>query len=221
MRLTIFNGSPRGLKSNTSILLDHFSEGFAAQGDHTVESAYLVQIKRSEQHLEMFQKADHVLLAFPLYWDAMPAIVKSFIELLEPLCGRKGNPDMDFIVQSGFNEANHSRYVEKYLEKLCVRLGCAYTGTVVRGGAEGIQVMPDWMTKGLFKKFHDLGQLYAETGQFDEKLVKKLAGHESYPPFTRMMLMVMKRIGLADSYFNQQLKKNNAFDRRFDRPYAE
>jgi len=54
----------------------------------------------------------------------MPGIVKVFIESLEPLCSREGNPDVGFIVQSGFPEAIHSRYVEKYLEKPSLRLGC-------------------------------------------------------------------------------------------------
>ena len=82
------------------------------------------RVKGTDKFLKLFQEAEQVLLAFPLYTDCMPGIVKVFIESLEPLCSREGNPDVGFIVQSGFPEAIHSRYVEKYLEKPSLRLGC-------------------------------------------------------------------------------------------------
>ena len=71
----------------------------------------------------------------------MPAIVKQFIEALEPLKNRENNPPMGFIVQSGFPEALHSRYVEHYLQKLAARLNAPYLGTIVKGGGEGIRMM--------------------------------------------------------------------------------
>ena len=97
MKLTVFNGSPRGKGSNTKILLDHFTDGFTATEGNTYELDYLVRLKENDDFIKHFREAEQVLLAFPLYFDAMPAIVKSFIESLEPLCGRKGNPDIGFI----------------------------------------------------------------------------------------------------------------------------
>ena len=44
---------------------------------------------------------------------------------------REGNPPVGFVVQSGFPEGLHSRYVERYLEKLAARLGSPYLGTIV------------------------------------------------------------------------------------------
>jgi len=43
----------------------------------------------------MFAEAQQVILAFTLYTDAMPGIVKQFIEQLEPLCGRNNQPKVD------------------------------------------------------------------------------------------------------------------------------
>ena len=138
MRLTVFNGSPRGKGSNTKFLLEHFLNGFMTTDGNSYEMVYLNRLKDSDKFIKFFQEAEQVLLAFPLYTDAMPAMVKTFIESLEPLCGREGNPDIGFIVQSGFPEAIHSRYIERYLEKLAIRLGCRYIGTVIKGGVEGI-----------------------------------------------------------------------------------
>ncbi len=183
---------------------------------NTYELAYLNRVKDSDNFIKLFRDAEQVLLAFPLYTDAMPAIVKTFIESLEPLCGKEGNPDIGFIVQSGFPEAIHSRYVERYLEKLAVRLRCRYKGTVVRGGVEGIRALPAKMTRKLFKSFYELGKSFGETGEFDEQIVLKLTRGEK---LTKFQFWIFKLFG--HKYWNSMLKKNNAFEKRFDKPYIK
>jgi NAD(P)H-dependent FMN reductase len=218
MRLTVFNGSPRGKESTTTILLEHFLNGFMANDGNTYEMAYLNRVKDADSFTKSFLGAEHVLLAFPLYHDSVPAMVKTFIESLEPFCGRTGNPGIGFIVQSGFPEANNSRYVERYLEKLARRLGCRYTGTVVKGNANRIEAQPGWMAKGVFKSFHELGRIFGETGEFDERIVLKLAQPEKLAAFPRWFFRLMIMTPLANYDWNRQLKKNNAFARRFARP---
>ena len=221
MRLTVFNGSPRGKGSSTKILLEHFINGFMTTDGNTYELAYLNRVKDTDKFLELFQEAEQVLLAFPLYHDSMPAIVKTFIESLEPLCGRESNPDIGFIVQSGFPEGIHSRYVERYLEKLASRLGCRYIATIIKGGCEGVSRRPARMTKKLFQAFYQLGQIYGETGQFDERLIHKLAQPERFPKLIVPLLkLLLIKIGLVNSYWNSMLKKNNAFEKRYAKPYA-
>jgi len=51
------------------------------------------------------------------------------------------NPSLGFLVQSGFPEGLHSRYVERYLESWQKRLGCPYLGTIVKGQREGVRLM--------------------------------------------------------------------------------
>jgi multimeric flavodoxin WrbA len=118
-RLTLFNGSPRGARGNTPIFLREFAAGFGGE----TETHHLIQLKQTGQHVQAFAAAECVLIGLPLYTDAMPGSVKQFFEALEPLAGRKGNPPVGFLVQSGFPEGLHSRYVERYLEKLAARLG--------------------------------------------------------------------------------------------------
>jgi multimeric flavodoxin WrbA len=217
MKLTVFNGSPRGKGSNTKILLDHFLAGFATTGGNSYELAYLVPTQERENLVGLFGAAERVILAFPLYTDAMPAPVKTFIESLEPLCGQQGNPDLGFIVQSGFPESTHSGYVEHYLKTLAERLGCRYTGTVVKGGVEGIQSFPTWMNRNLFKSFFKLGTVFGATGQFDEKILRQLAKPEKLSKF---QFKIFKFAG-ETFFWNKLLKKNGAFEKCFDRPYGK
>jgi multimeric flavodoxin WrbA len=223
MKLTVFNGSPRGKGSNTKVLLEHFINGFMTTDGNSYELAYLVCVKDRDNFIKLFREAEHVLLAFPLYWDAMPAIVKTFIESLEPLCKREGNPDIGFIVQGGFPEAIHSRYVEWYLEKLAVRLRCRYKGTVIRGmgeiiRGEAIGAVPGWMNKKLYKSFYELGKSFGKTGEFNEQIVRNLAKPERLTKFNFWVFKLLYDI-TSIIYWNKMLKENNAFEKRFDKPY--
>ncbi len=219
MKLTIFNGSPRGKNSNTTILLKYFTDGFTLGNENEFEISNLVRINDTAANVEKFRQAENIILAFPLYTDAMPGIVKHFIENLTPLKGAPNNQKIGFIVQSGFPEPAHSRFVERYLEKLASRLGCDYLGTIVKGGVEGIKVMPAHMTKKLFTNFFEMGKYFAENKNFSEEILKKLAPRERMSKTRIAGFRVMQKTGLANFYWNGQLKKNNAWEKRFDKPY--
>jgi hypothetical protein len=219
MRLTVFNGSPRGKNGNTAVLLQHFIAGWEATPGNTHEMFYLRRVADAERFVDAFAGAEYVLLAFPLYTDAMPGIVKAFIESLEPLCDREDNPAIGFLVQSGFPEATHSRHVAKYLRKLASRLGCRYLDTIVKGGCEGAR----WMPKGakLFVSLRQIGQVFGASGAFDPALLHEFARPERYPRLLVPVFKVFLGTKAASAYWDNQLKKNGAYERRFARPYAE
>jgi multimeric flavodoxin WrbA len=227
MKLTVFNGSPRGEKSNTRILLEQFLNGFTQTPGNSFEEHYLIHTTEHLRFAEAFQKSEAVLLAFPLYTDAMPGIVKAFIEELKPKGAPAGNSPTAitkkkilFMVQSGFPEAIHSVAVEKYLIKLARRLECECAGVIVKGGAEGIQSMPAKMTQKLFTQFSMLGAAFGESGKLDENILKVIRGINRFPVFMLPLFYLIKLTGIMDSYWNGKLKENNAFKQRFDRPYA-
>jgi hypothetical protein len=221
MQLTVYNGSPRGQNSNTRLLLQRFLQGFERQGGGFHRLHYLVKRNDRKQQVEDFAGAPGpVLLAFPLYTDCMPGLVKDFIEDLRPLCGREGLPPALFLVQSGFPEARHSRFVERYLEKLTRRLGCEYLGTMVRGGVEGIQSMPAIMTRKLYGLMEKLGAGLAETGRLDPDFLRRLAQPETLSPTARWLHDNLF-YRMTNSYWNNMLKKNNALHCREDRPFAD
>ncbi len=89
----------------------------------------------------------------------------------------------------------------------------------MRGGGEGIKEMPPIMTKGVFKSFHKLGNIFGETGIFDEKIMRSLVKGERYSPAARLLITVTSSLGLTDSYWNNELKKNGAYEKRYNRPY--
>lgn len=216
--MIIFNGSPRRKKSNSKILIDNFLKGYNSVEKDEVAVHYLASTKRIEDHKKHFNDADTVLIFFPLYTDSMPGIVKYFIEAIADMENNNGKK-VGFVVQSGFPEAYHSVFVEKYLEKLCKKLGFEYIGTVIKGGVEGIQIMPPNMTKKLFAAFENLGVIFAKTGKFDTEIVEKLKKPYHLSKMRLGIIKAMSLTGMTNFYWNSNLKKNNAFDKRFDRPY--
>jgi hypothetical protein len=226
MRLALYNGSPRGKEGNTAVLLGHFTSGFLAAKENTCDMMYLAQVKNHREYAEQFWKAQAVIIAFPLYADAMPAIVKDFIEALGTSMEKGGRknaaalPALGFILQSGFPETIQSRYMEKYCEKLARRLGLKYIGTVIKGGVEGIQVKPPFLNRRLFMAFTSLGRHFGVTKEFHPIIVKKLAGRERMSAIGRIFARLLIATGLANMYWKMMLKKHAAYERRSDKPYA-
>jgi hypothetical protein len=220
MKLGIINGSPRGKGSNTKILMEHFLKGYTSVCEADFQLAYLSQYKKTDEHLQLFRESEYLIIAFPLYTDAMPGIVMRYIEELESFIDQDQKPALGFVVQSGFPEAYQSRFVERYLIKLTKRLGCEYLGTVIKGGVEGIQIMPEKWTRKLFTSFFNLGKHFGKTKELHPGIIKELAGKEKMTRFRLLFFRIMSAIGLANFYWNKQLKENKAFDKRFDQPYA-
>jgi hypothetical protein len=216
-RLTLFNGSPRGRKGNTPIFLREIAAGFGGPS----EIHHLNRIRETDEMVRAFAQAECVVLGFPLYTDAMPGIVKHFIEALEPLAGKPNNPPIGFVVQSGFPEGLHSRYVERYLEKLAERLGSPYLGTVVKGNGEAVRIMPDDMNKNLFANLQVIGSGLAAEGHFDATILAKIAHPERFPTILGPVFRIFLRTPIAHSYFDNMLKENGAYEQRFDRPFME
>jgi len=216
-RMTVFNGSPRGKRGNTPIMLGEFLKGFGGE----YELHHLVRLKEIETQARAFKDAECVWLGFPLYTDAMPGIVKHFIEALQPVVGRKDNPPIGFLVQSGFPEALHSRYIERYLEKLASRLGSPYLGTIVKGGGEGIRLLPPEATHTLFENLQALGASLAHEGRLNPAILTKISQPERFPVILDPVFRMFLRTPIAHSYFDGMLKENGVYEQRFARPFTD
>jgi len=216
MKLLVCNGSPRGVSSNTTLLLGHFLAGFTATPGNSHELFQLNTESGRKDAVAAFDSVDAVLIAFPLYTDAMPGIVKQFMEDLAPYKGKAGNPALMFMIQSGFPEGSHTRHLVPYLKKFAGRLGCPYRGTIRKGGVEGIRSQPEFVNRTLFRQLSTLGRGFGETGSLDSDLLNTLTGSDRC---SKLALLAMNWISEL-MFWNLQLKRNGAFEHRFARPYA-
>ncbi len=106
MRITAFNGSPRGKGSNTGVMVSEFLAGAAARRARA-EQVFLSERKIAHcmgcfkcwtatpgkcvinddmaDLMEMVMSSDLIVLATPLYVDGVTAIMKDFMDRLIPL----------------------------------------------------------------------------------------------------------------------------------------
>ena len=227
MKLVIFNGSPRKKRGNTAMFIESFLVGYRHNPTNSFEVYYLQTITDERNVQDIFLSTEYVLLAFPLFTDAMPGRVKQFIELLRPISqhSREANPKLLFLVQSGFPEAIHSRYIEKYLQKLAHRLNCDYVGTIIRGGAMAVhQLFPKFIGKRITQLFKNriggLGREFGKTGTLDKKMLKKCAYPERLPRIVKIIYYLYSLIGIKYFGFDAVLKENAVFQYRDATPYA-
>ena len=220
--LVLLNGSPRGERSNSMKMLARVAEGWQHGGGQKPEVLHLAHRTGFDRAVQAFAEADTLILGMPLYTDSMPALVKSYIEALQPRTAATegANPALGFLVQSGFPEACHSRPLERYLQKLARRLGSRYVGTIVRGGGESLQMMPDRANEKLWARLRTLGEQLAREGRFSTEELRAVAGVERMSVLTLALARLAVHLPIANFYWNGMLKKNGAWQRRFAAPYA-
>ncbi|MBN1877417.1 MAG: hypothetical protein JXA33_24555, partial [Anaerolineae bacterium] len=107
------------------------------------------------------------------------------------------------------------------LAKLAARLGSPYLGALIKGGGEGIRLMPDKMNRKLFAQLIALGQSLRITGQFAPEAVQKLAKPEHYPSYLIPVFKALVKIPLLTTYWDNQLKENGVYEQRFAQPFGE
>ena len=220
-RLLVINGSPRGVKANSSIMLQKLMDGFLSVDGTSAELLHLAKASDRSKLEEAYSQSDAIMLGFPLYTDSMPGLVKQTIESLAQFEKRSENPAMAFLVQSGFPEAAHSRYVERYLQALAKRLHSPYLGSLVRGGCEGVHLMPESMNKKMFATLRTLGEQLAQQGGFNAQSVKALVSVEHYSKALLPLFRIAVKTPFTKMYWDSQLKANQVFEQRFAQPYAE
>jgi multimeric flavodoxin WrbA len=210
-KLVIYNGSPRRSGSNSALILGKTAE---ALGDK-VEIRDLKESAKWEEWAGAFKAEKNVMFFMPLYVHAMPSHVMAFIEKLEASQG-----SMSFFVQSGFPESSQSHYLEAYFEQLALRLGRAYLGTAIKGGVEGLRMRPIKAQEKIIKSMVKAIVSLVSEGNFNRSTISQLARPVRLGKVATILFSLLAKIGLINYFWDQQLKENHAYEKRFARPYT-
>jgi len=209
-KLVLYNGSPRLSGSNTALILRAIADAYSPN----IVVRDLKQKKMWPQWASDFSSESAVIFVLPLYVHAMPSHVMAFIERLQPSKGSLG-----FIVQQGFPESSQSYFLEAYFENLTRRLQRDYLGTAIKGGVEGLQLQPAKEQERILTPFVELVGYVLESGQMSAQILAKLADKGCLSKGMIFIFRLLAPTGLIHFYWDRQLKQNNAFHQRFDRPY--
>ncbi|HYH01570.1 MAG TPA: NAD(P)H-dependent oxidoreductase [Bacillota bacterium] len=220
MKLTIFNCSPKLGKNNTEVMVNQFATGFQSQAGNQVEVYKLNQMGSVTEAVEIFAKADNVLVALPLYYFAMPGGVKEFIEGLEPLAGECAGKRVAFLIQYGFQEAIHARPLEAYFVKLAQILNCDYLGTIIKGGCDGLSSGTGFNYKKILAGIYRIGETLGKNQKFDQSELDHFAQPELQQKKAAFLVKLILKL-INKYYWGGKMKKNGlSIAESFARPYA-
>jgi multimeric flavodoxin WrbA len=215
MSLILLNGSPRGNKSNSKVMLKWLKEGYGENLD-----IFNLNIpSKFPAALEACYGAGTIFLILPLYVDGMPAQVMKFLETLyldkEKVKGKK----VCFFIHSGFPAAKQSYSLRDVLENIASKFEFELLPTIIMGGSEGVRLMPDSYQKKNKNAIVTLGQNLRNREPLNQEALHTLASPEKLSLKKVLMNKFLSKTGLLNLYWNNSLKRNKAFNKRFDKPY--
>lgn len=213
MNTIILNGSPKGKNGNSEIFTQQFLKGMTSP----CEVKYISN-ENAKALATYVQTFDTIIFVLPLYIHSMPGVMMRFIEYLEPTLPSE-NKFIGFILQCGFTESSQCKYVERYFRSLAQELNRTYLGTVMKGEAAGVYMMPKFMTRKLFKSLQKLGETYEQTYTFDKSIMEKMQRPYELTGFTLKFLQFVIKTGADKIGWHKFLRDNNALNKRLDRPF--
>ena len=211
-KLVVYNGSPRRTHSNSKRFLDVLSEKMGAR----IEVRDLKDYRQWDVWAKAFESDENVMFFMPLYVHAMPSHVMDFMERLSPSKG-----SIAYFIQSGFPESSQSHYLEAYFEVQSQKLDRVYLGTVIKGGVESLRFRPEKSQEKLIQQVYESVETLIETGSFDKIQVRRLSMPVRFGLMFYGMFKFMVFIGLFKGFWDKQLKANQAYEMRHDRPYKK
>ncbi len=218
-KIVLYNCSPRGKKGNSLKILNGITKGIEASGvpNEDILIRHLVEKSNHEEWVQDFHNHSRHFFVLPLYVHAMPGTVMKFFEKIEP--STTGTCQLSFFVQSGFTEGFQSHYLRAWLARFPMQINCLYGGTLIKGGMESLQMKPDQANQKLYLQLSALGEAYALEGMMSESTVHALASRAHLSTTEKIILPIIMKSPLGRMYWDMQLKRNGAYERRFDRPY--
>lgn len=215
MKKILINGSPRGDKSNSTVMLKWFNEG--CENPFPVFKLNLEKYHKETR--EAYLQAEEIFIIMPVYHDSMPAQVMRFFELLEADKSRLKGKHISALIHLGFSEGKQAYPLQRILEDIFNELGLVSKGIIIRGGSEPTRLIPEKIQGKNVKALKALGNAFEKDIPYPKDAIAYL-GHPMTLSKSRIFFMNLgARTGLANFYWDKELKSNGALKQSFDRPY--
>lgn len=134
-KLIVINGSPRPAVSNSKKYIALFEKYYPDE-----IQTFNALSKDYTKHLEVLQKADEVLLVFPLYADALPVPLMSFMKAVDT--AQVNSLKIHILINCGFFEPDQNNIALDILRLFCERNGFQIGSILSIGSGEAILKSP-------------------------------------------------------------------------------
>lgn len=92
-------------------------------------------------------------------------------------------------------------------------------GTAIKGSGEGLHLQPQKARAKILAPFVELIKSIFDDGYMSEQSLEKLAGSAYLSKSMLFLFKLLAPTGVIQIYWDQQLKQNNAYKHRNDRPF--
>ena len=123
MKICMINGSPKSKDSSSEYLIDEITKLLDSKLEVTVCSAKDKPF--SDEQFSNIYSCDAIVFAFPLYVDAIPSHLISFLQAFQEYLSEKPvkNTRVYAVSNCGFFEGEQNRYALNIIENYCERTG--------------------------------------------------------------------------------------------------
>ncbi|MBK7317855.1 NAD(P)H-dependent oxidoreductase [Candidatus Villigracilis affinis] len=141
-RALLLVGSPRTRKSTSASLGGYLFDQLNRLGVEIETMQIYTSLNSQERMKTMYEavdRADLIVLAFPLYVDSLPAPVISALEKINQHClGKPSRARFAAIANCGFPEAHHNDTALAVCAEFASSNGLEWMGSLALGGGEGL-----------------------------------------------------------------------------------
>ncbi|MBP1906772.1 multimeric flavodoxin WrbA [Paenibacillus turicensis] len=137
MKIALINGSPKGRSSNSGLFLN-ILKPLIEEGNEL--TSYRVNSK--QLNVEQFQEineADAIVVAFPVYFDAIPShLLRMMVELENYRKTEKSNKEIVLyaLINNGFFEGQQCKTAANIVENWCKRCSFRFGMAIGHGAGE-------------------------------------------------------------------------------------
>lgn len=133
MKICIINGSPKGGKSNSELLIEYVMPQLKEQ---TIEIYNISRKQLTEEQYDSIQNCDALIFVFPLYIDSIPAHLLRFLIELEKRTFNNENTMVYCMLNNGFFEGKQNAVAIEQVRLWCKAVGLKWGQGIGIGAGE-------------------------------------------------------------------------------------
>ena len=133
MKITVINGSPKAVKSNSEILGNYLS---SLLKENEITKYYSISFKLNDKMKNEIYNSDVLIFLFPLYVDGIPSnLLKLLVEFEKEKVIKSGNK-IYCIVNNGFYEGKQNQLAILQMKNWCEKVKAKWGQGIGVGGGE-------------------------------------------------------------------------------------
>ena len=133
MKISIINGSPKAIKSNSEILGNYLSSLFK---ENEIKKYYSISFRLNDENKNEIYNSDVLIFLFPLYVDGIPSNLLKLLVEFEKEKVIKSETKIYCIVNNGFYEGKQNRLAILQMKNWCEKVKARWGQGIGVGAGE-------------------------------------------------------------------------------------